>query len=104
MKISYAIPVCNEHKELERLLEFLTSKKRNQDEIVVQYDEGNTTPEVFKVIGKFENQIRVCNFRLNNDFASFKNNLKNNCSNEWIFQIDADEMPSEHMMEILLHF
>ena len=68
MKISYAIPVCNEHKELERLLEFLTTKKRNQDEIVVQYDEGNTTSEVFKVIGKFENQIRVCNFRLNNDF------------------------------------
>jgi glycosyltransferase involved in cell wall biosynthesis len=101
MKISYAVPVCNEHKELERLLEFLTTKKRNQDEIVVQYDEGNTTPEVFKVIGKFENQIRVCNFRLNNNFASFKNNLKNNCSGEWIFQIDADEVPSEYMMEVL---
>jgi GT2 family glycosyltransferase len=76
MKISYAIPVCNEHKELERLLEFLTSKKRNQDEIVVQYDEGNTTPEVFKVIGKFENQIRVCNFKLNNDLQVSKTTLK----------------------------
>jgi hypothetical protein len=36
---------------------------------------------------------------LNNDFASFKNNLKNNASGIFIFQIDADEIPSEDLME-----
>jgi hypothetical protein len=36
---------------------------------------------------------------LNNDFASFKNNLKDNASGIFIFQIDADEIPSEHLME-----
>ena len=36
---------------------------------------------------------------MNNDFASFKNNLKDNASGIFIFQIDADEIPSEHLME-----
>ena len=35
MKISYTIPVCNEYKEIEYLLEYLTKYKRKQDEIVL---------------------------------------------------------------------
>ena len=40
MKISYAIPVCNEYKEIKYLLEYLTKHKRDQDEIVIQCDQG----------------------------------------------------------------
>ena len=32
MKISYAITVCNEHKEIERLLAFLFEHKRQEDQ------------------------------------------------------------------------
>ena len=53
MKISYAIPVHNEHEELKRLLNFLIENIREEDEIVVQCDQGNTTPEVYKVLGDF---------------------------------------------------
>ena len=53
MKISYAITVCNEHDEIKRLLEFLTLHKRPEDEIVVQYDEGNTTDEVLEVLNEY---------------------------------------------------
>ena len=35
MKISYAIPVCNEHIELEKLLSFLVKHIDENDEIVV---------------------------------------------------------------------
>ena len=56
MKISYAITVCNEHKELKKLLAFLFENKRKQDEIVVQYDKDNTTKKVWDVIEKFENK------------------------------------------------
>jgi len=101
MTISYAIPVCNEHFELERLLKQLIENKRPEDEIVVQYDEGNTTNEVFTVIDKFINSIKVIGFPLNNNFASFKNNLKNNCSGDWIFQIDADEYLEEGFIKNL---
>jgi len=100
MKISYAIPVCNEYKEIEYLLEYLTKHKREQDEIVVQCDQGNTTSEVYNVL-KQHPDIKVIEFILNKDFASFKNNLKDNCSGDYIFQIDADEYPEEYLMSTM---
>ena len=97
MKISYAIPVCNEYKEIEYLLEYLTKHKREQDEIVVQCDQGNTTPEVYDVLKQYSD-IKITEFALNGNFAAFKNNLKDNCSGDYIFQIDADEYPEEYLM------
>jgi glycosyltransferase involved in cell wall biosynthesis len=103
MKISYAIPVCNEHEELERLLDFLESNLRKEDEVVVQCDKGNTTSEVYKVINSerysdgFREQFKVVEFPLNGDFSSFKNNLTENCTGDWIFQLDADEYPNEYL-------
>ena len=100
MKISYAIPVCNEHEELKRLLDFLELHIREEDEIVVQCDKGNTTPEVYEVLKNTPN-TKVIEFALNNNFASFKNNLKENCSGDWLFQIDADEYPDEYLIKVL---
>ncbi len=96
MKISYAIPVCNEHVELEKLLDFLQSHIDEEDEIVVQCDQGNTTPEVYKVLDSL-NQSYV-EFPLNGHFSNFKNNLKEHCTGDWIFQIDADELPHESLI------
>lgn len=100
MKISYAIPVCNEYKEIEYLLEYLTKYKREQDEIVVQCDQGNTTEEVYKILEQYPD-IKTIEFALNKNFAAFKNNLKDNCSGDYIFQIDADEYPEEYLMQTL---
>ena len=105
MRISYAIPVCNEHEELDRLLTLLIKNKRTEDEIVVQADLGNTTREVYQVVDRHKDQIRLVEFGLKGNFGQFKNNLKANCSGEWIFQIDADEYLKEefiqHLPEIL---
>ena len=105
MKISYAIPVCNEWEEIEYLLEYLTKHKREQDEIVVQCDQGNTTPEVYRVLQELTERgsvtYKLIEFPLNNNFAAFKNNLKNNCSGDYIFQIDADEYPEEYLMSTI---
>ena len=98
MKISYAIPVCNEYKEIEYLLQYLIKHVREGDEIIVQCDEGNTTLEVYKVLNKCADRVKIIEFPLNNDFAAFKNNLKDNCSGDYIFQIDADEYPEEYLM------
>jgi hypothetical protein len=46
MKISYAITVCNEFIEIQRLVRFLLQHKRIQDNIVILYDEVNGDPEV----------------------------------------------------------
>ena len=98
MKISYAIPVCNEYKEIEYLLNYLIKHVREGDEIIVQCDEGNTTLEVYKVLNKCADRVKIIEYPLNNDFASFKNNLKDNCEGDYIFQLDADEYPEEYLM------
>lgn len=98
MRISYAIPVCNEHEELLRLLKLLVNNKRSEDEIVVQADLGNTTREVYEVVDLFKDKIKLVEFPLKGNFAAFKNNLKKNCSCEWIFQIDADEYFQEEFI------
>ena len=107
MKISYAIPVCNEHIELEKLLSFLLEHIDENDEIIVQCDKGNTTPEVYKVLNQADQSwqnnptkppIKVIEFPLNGHFSNFKNNLKEHCTGDWIFQIDADELPHESLI------
>ena len=100
MTLSYAIPVCNEWVQLEYLLNYLFKNKRSQDEVVIQCDEGNTTSSVYQVLKQFSDykQLKVIEFPLNKDFASFKNNLKDACSGDYIFQIDADEYPDDYLM------
>jgi glycosyltransferase involved in cell wall biosynthesis len=102
--ISYAITVCNEIDELTRLLNFLQLHIRENDEIVIQYDTDTATKEVkeyLKIVEKLHTNHKVIDFPLNKDFASFKNNLKSNCSKDYIFQIDADEIPNESLIEYL---
>jgi|TARA_R110001592_G_scaffold54783_2_gene167812 glycosyltransferase involved in cell wall biosynthesis len=105
MKISYAITVCNEHKEIEKLLTFLFEHKRKEDQVIVQMDFDNATTEVVKVCEKFESmsfqEYKLCQYSLNKNFAEYKNNLNKNCDGDWIFQIDADEIPNEYLIEAL---
>ena len=94
MKISYAIPVCNELEEIQRLLGFLMENKRDQDEIIVLYDTNNGTADVETVLDHY---LQLNNYSLykspfNRNFAEWKNLLSSYCTGDYIFQIDADEM------------
>jgi len=102
MKISYAITVCNELKEIIELTNFLQSRIEEEDEIIIQYDTNGVTKEVsdfLTIFGDINQQTKIVSFPLNKDFATFKNNLKKNCSGDYIFQIDADEIPTEYLMQ-----
>ena len=94
--ISYAITACNEHAELERLLDHLDDWIRDIDEVVIQLD-TTATEEVKEVCYKYP-AFTLIEYPLNKDFASFKNNLKNYCTKDYIFQIDADENLSENLI------
>ena len=104
VSISYAVTVCNELEEITKLLNFLQLHISEKDEIVIQYDTNGVTPEVMEYLNIMEqihsNHI-VVGFPLNNDFASFKNNLKEVCTKDYIFQIDADEIPHEQLITYL---
>ena len=100
--ISFAITAHNEHVELEYLLDQLSTIIKSKDEIMVQLD-STATDEVKKVANKY-NVGRDFEYHriftsLNGDFATFKNNLKNHCTRDWIFFIDADEYLSEGLAD-----
>lgn len=99
MKISYAVTVCNEFVEIQRLLTFLIDRKEPQDEIVVFYDTNNGTPEVERYLTILGSGIRRIGYHFDGHFGHMKNALTEACLGDYIFQIDADEIPNEVLMD-----
>ena len=102
--ISYTITACNEEKELLVLLDTLSEYITDDDELVIQLDSERLTYEIRNVVDQYLETIKnltVVEFPLNNDFSTFKNNLKRYCTREWIFNLDADEVPSRFLLENL---
>jgi glycosyltransferase involved in cell wall biosynthesis len=98
--ISIAITVCNEHQELETLLDYLSDRALSpQYEVVIQIDQDKYTEEVISTI--ISRGIKHWFYPLNKDFASYKNELAKHCSGEYIFQIDADELPNVDLLNML---
>lgn len=103
MRITYAVTVCNEFIEIQRLIAFLLKNKRPQDNIVVLYDETNGDLEI-------ENYLRSHSVngefawhkgKFDGDFAAWKNRLKSFCSGDYVVFLDADEMVTEYFMRML---
>ena len=103
INITYGITVCDESEELNNLLTHLIPLIDNEDEIIVLRDISNTNNLVTKVIEahteRFPNRIRTIERLLNKDFAAFKNNLIEHANGNYLFQIDADEIPNEFLIE-----
>ena len=105
MKISYAITVCNEFLEIQRLVTFLLENKRRQDEVVVLVDltKNEPTSELLGYLHRLSpnNHITLKEDKFSGHFADWKNQLTSYCEGDFIFQIDADEIPSEYLMKSL---
>ena len=104
MKISYAIPVCNEEVEIEKLLNFLETKISKEDEVIVLFDTHNGSSAVEQFLrAKSVNPtfFQWYPYHFDGHFANMKNHLKSLCTGDWIFQIDADELPHESLIENL---
>jgi glycosyltransferase involved in cell wall biosynthesis len=115
INISFAITVCNEAFELDRLLNQLDKCVVEDDEVVIQVDKNNTTSEVLEIISSYEGKYNPVISRpkekivsptkvfysLNNDFAEFKNNIKKHCTNDYIFFIDADEEVTQDQIHLI---
>lgn len=101
MKISYAITVCNELEEVKRLVNFLLSNKREEDEIIILFDDRNGTQVVKDYLTSIAHQAIVAVHDFENHFADWKNLLTSYCTGDYIFQIDADEIPTEDLINNL---
>ena len=100
IRISFAITVCNEAKQLRELLDFLQPFCTKDDEIVIQADKAKVTESVKKVILAHQN-IHYTEYDFQFDFAKAKNHLNKQCHGDWIFQLDADECPKTYLMKHL---
>ena len=104
MKISYAITVKDELNELQRLVNFLIDRKRTEDEIVILYDSkgGSKGVEEWLRANSVANQeYRWYSSKFNNHFADHKNYLNMLCTGDYIFSLDADEIPHENLIMAL---
>lgn len=100
--VSYAITVCNEFTELKNLLQRLVNCLRDDDEIVILVDESNTTDDVKSLCAAYSRHNIHYHYRpFDKDFAAHKNYLNEQCTKEWIFNIDADEYPNGILLNIL---
>ena len=103
MRISYAITVCNEFVEIQKLIPFLLANKRGVDQVVVLYDEANGDAGVEEYL----RAVSIANpmhFQwyskpFNKNFAEWKNLLTSLCDGDYVINIDADEMPSEDFIK-----
>ena len=106
IKVSYTILTHNETTSLITLLDALNKYKTMWDEVVI-VDDYSDNLETIKIINHAEEEykFKVLRNKLNGDFASQKNFAASKCTNEYIFNIDADEMMSdfffEHFKEII---
>ncbi len=98
MKISYAITVCNEAKEIKSLVDILMVGKRKQDEVVVLFDQKNGDEKIAEFLttySKYPNFHFHRGLEFDGNFSEWKNLLTTYCTGDYIFQIDADEYPNE---------
>ena len=103
MKISYAITVCSEFVEIQNLVSFLLENKRTEDEIVILYDSknGDEAIEEYLRAKSVNSEFAWHKDEFDNHFANWKNKLKDLCNGDYIFQIDADEIPHKLLIENL---
>ena len=103
MTVSYALTVCNEFVEIQRLVHFLLRHKRIQDNIVILYDEANGDPEIenFLRSHSVNGEFSWHKAKFEGHFDNWKNKLTSFCNGDYIFQIDADELVDEYICRLL---
>lgn len=102
ISISYAITVCDEYDEFVRLINHLLNHiNQSEDEIVVLHDESKSDDRILEFVNSHANykNIKFVSDKFDKHFANWKNKFKTLCSKEYIFQIDADEIPNEFLLQ-----
>ena len=88
MKITYAICVCTEARELNSLLAFLKKVKDPQDDINILVDTKNVTEAVKRVLEKFKDDIGICEREFCGSFAEHRNYHIEQCSGDYLPRIN----------------
>lgn len=103
MKISYLVSCHNEVRTLSNLAVLLFHGKTDKDEIIIldDFSDDLKTQEILKVASA--SGATLFQHSLNNDYGAHKNFGIEKCSGDFIFQLDADELPPESLLGENLH-
>jgi glycosyltransferase involved in cell wall biosynthesis len=114
LKISYLITVHNEVTSLDKCITNIVTHKDDEDEILVldDYSDDPTTKEILQrwqyaskvtmvlqsgTVERFPN-VRVMLHSLNKNYGGHKNFGNEQCTGDWVFQIDGDEIPNPNLI------
>ncbi len=99
MKISYSILTHNETDSLDQLLGRLFEYKDPDDEVIIvdDHSDNEKTIELLETYSSIYD-LRYEQRHLMKDFAGQKNYLRKMCSGDYIFNIDADELPTKQLI------
>jgi len=101
-RISYQIAAYNEIDELKKLIPFLQKYKREEDGIVVLFDENNGSKEVEDYLISLGPKFHWFPYKFEGHFASMKNALIDSSKGyDYCFSIDSDEIPHQNLIESL---
>ena len=102
MQISYSLLTHNETDSLLKLIEFLVKHKDEEDEIVIldDFSDNPKTKEILDVMCSMH-EITFEQRHLLKDYGEQKNYLKRMCVGDYIFNLDADEIPHKSLMKNL---
>src|SRR6056300_1726467 len=98
MKLTYTVQVCNESRELFSLLSFLRKTVDDEDEINVVVDSNRVTERVESVLEHFRERINIFKRPFDN-FCANSNFHTEQATGEYIFGMDADEIPQELLIK-----
>jgi glycosyltransferase involved in cell wall biosynthesis len=115
MKISFAICTHNEGDYIRQLLmtliSFILADKSGVEYEIIIIDDYSTDPETLKVFREVLLQphfndvskisFHVKSHSLMGDYSAHKNFMNQQCSGDWIFNLDADELIPESLFVLL---
>jgi glycosyltransferase involved in cell wall biosynthesis len=99
--ISFAVTTKNEGHYIRELLNQLVPFCIESGDEIVVVDDYSTDEETVQILAAHESagNISLHQHALNKDFAAHKNYLAEQCRGDYIFQIDADEILHDHLLQ-----
>lgn len=98
MFLSFLVTSHNETESLDKLLSKLIQFKKELHEIILldDYSDNNDTKNI---IERYKDKIRFYQKQLDRNYGAHKNYGISLCKGKWIFQIDADECPTDLFLQ-----
>ena len=97
IRLTYTIQVCNESRELYSLLNFLRKTIDADDPVHVVVDANMKTEKIDLVLNEFKDFVTVFERPFDNFYKNSTFHIEK-CETDYIFQLDADEMPQETLI------